>query len=87
MIAERGKHQRECGEMAQPIQKFGQFEGRQVSVALADGSRIDDCGLVSAGRGGARTMWVLVDGLDVFIRQADVVAVWEAAPERQRSAA
>jgi hypothetical protein len=32
-------------------------------------------------------MWVLVDGLDVFIRQADVVAVWEAAPERQRSAA
>ena len=35
-----------------------QWEGRQVSVALADGSRIDDCQLVSAGRCAAGTLWL-----------------------------
>jgi len=73
--------------MAQAIEELRKFEGRQVSVALADGSRIDDCSLVSAGRGRADTVWVFVNGTDVFVRLAEVVAVWEVAPRRGRSAA
>jgi hypothetical protein len=30
------------------------FEGRRVSVALVDGSRIDDCELVSVGHHGVQ---------------------------------
>jgi hypothetical protein len=59
--------------------ELGKFEGRRVSMALSDGSRIDDCSLVSAGRGRADTVWVFVNGDDVFISLADVVEVWEAA--------
>jgi hypothetical protein len=72
--------------MAQPIEQLRQFEGRQVSVALADGSRLDHCNLVSAGRGPARTVWIYADGMDVFLQLADVVAVWEPAT-RELSAA
>ena len=53
------------------------LEGRQVSVALADGSRIDDCQLVSAGRPGVRTLWVFCNGADTFVPLPDVVEVWE----------
>jgi hypothetical protein len=74
-------------EMSPPIQELRTFEGRQVCVALADGSRIDDCSLVSAGRGRARTVWVFANGIDVFIRPADLIAVWEASPQRCRPAA
>ncbi|MGH9008972.1 MAG: hypothetical protein ACRDYF_03895 [Acidimicrobiia bacterium] len=73
--------------MSPPIHEFRMFEGRQVCVALADGSRIDDCSLVSAGRGRAQTVWVFVNGIDVFIRPADVTAVWEAASYRRQPAA
>jgi hypothetical protein len=55
-----------------------QWEGRQVSVALADGSRLDDCQLVSAGRTGTATMWLFANGADVFLPLAGVTAVWEA---------
>ena len=55
-----------------------QWEGRQVSVALADGSRIDDCQLVSAGRNGAASLWLFTNGADRFVALADVTALWEA---------
>ena len=55
-----------------------QWEGRQVSVALADGSRLDDCQLVSAGRDGANSLWLFANGADVFVALSDVTAVWEA---------
>lgn len=55
------------------------FEGLRVSLALADGSRIDDCQLVSAGRNGTRTVWVHSNGIDVFIQRADLLDVWESA--------
>jgi hypothetical protein len=55
-----------------------QWEGRQVSVALADGSRIDDCQLVSAGRNAAGTLWLFTNGSDLFVCIDDVTAVWEA---------
>jgi len=55
-----------------------QWEGRQVSVALADGSRVDDCQLVSAGRNGAGTLWLFTNGADRFVALTEVTAVWEA---------
>ena len=60
-------------------QGLRQWEGRQVSVALADGSRIDDCQLVSAGRNAASTLWLFSNGSDRFIPIDDVTAIWDAA--------
>lgn len=57
---------------------FQAFEGRQVSVALQDGSRIDDCQLVSAGRLPTHTLWLFSNGMDVFIPVGQVLDVWEA---------
>ena len=58
--------------------RLRQWEGRQVTVALADGSRIDDCQLVSVGRKTAGTLWLFTNGSDVFVSVHDVTAVWEA---------
>lgn len=55
------------------------FEGQRVSIALADGSRVDDCLLVSVGRGGATTAWLATDASDLFLPWEDVVEVWAAA--------
>ena len=54
------------------------LEGRHVSVALADGSRIDDCCLICAGRRPPDTLWLFTNGGDTFIPIDDVVAIWEA---------
>jgi hypothetical protein len=59
------------------ISALKSLEGRQVSVALANGSRIDDCQLVSAGRPGVRTIWVFSNGVDTFVPLPDVTDVWE----------
>jgi hypothetical protein len=59
------------------------LEGRRVSVALRDGSRIDDCELVSAGRPGTGTVWLFSNGIDVFVPVATIVACWEAVPARR----
>jgi hypothetical protein len=45
-------------------------------VALSDGSRIDDCELVSIGRGDVATLWVYTHAGDEFIPLAEVVDVW-----------
>jgi hypothetical protein len=52
------------------------LEGRQVCLALAHGTRIDDCQLVSAGRAGVDTVWVFSNGSDVFVPLEAVVEVW-----------
>lgn len=57
---------------------IGHLEGRRVSIALADGSRLDACELVSA-RHGTATLWLFVNGRDVFVRVRDVTDAWEAA--------
>jgi hypothetical protein len=56
------------------------LEGRQVSLALRDGTRFDDCQLVSAGRGTTATVWLFTNGDDVFVSFDDVIDVWEPAP-------
>jgi hypothetical protein len=55
------------------------YEGRQVCLALAGGTRIDDCQLISAGRPGTSTVWVFSSGADTFVPLADVLDVWEPA--------
>ena len=61
------------------ISQLKSLEGRQVGVALTDGTRIDDAQLVSSGRGPVRTLWVFTNGLDAFVPLVEVVDVWEAA--------
>jgi hypothetical protein len=63
------------------------LEGRKVSLALADGSRIDDVDLVSVGRGQAGTVWLFTSGSDVFIPLADVIDLWATSPTGTRRAA
>ena len=62
------------------------LEGCQVSVALSDGSRLDDCQLVSAGRKEFQRLWLFVNGMDTFLSPFSVVAVWEAQSHRPAAA-
>lgn len=57
---------------------FKQFEGRHVCLALRSGRRLDDCVLLAAPRGAARTVWVFDGGADVFVPLAEILDVWEA---------
>ena len=60
------------------VRLIGHLEGRRVNVAMADGSRLDDCELVSAGHG-TMTLWLYVNGGDVFVPVSEVTDAWEAA--------
>jgi|GEM_PF-3276443 len=53
------------------------LEGRRVGLVLNDGTRIVDAQLISAGRPGLTSVWVLVDGSDSFIPVMTVTEVWE----------
>ena len=53
-----------------------QLEGRHVAVQLSDGSRIDDCELVTAPRRGRSTLWLLVGGDDRMLALDDVAQLW-----------
>ena len=67
--------------MAEQIhQTLRHLEGRQVGLVLTDGSRIVDAQLISAGRPGLSSVWVLIDGTDSFIPVLTVTDVWEIAP-------
>jgi hypothetical protein len=52
------------------------LEGQRVSLALGDGSRIDDCQLVSAPRGMNDRAWVCIGGQDLFLALEDIADVW-----------
>jgi hypothetical protein len=54
------------------------LEGRRVSVV--DGSRIDDCELVSAGHQGVQSLWLYSNGADTFVPLVDVTDLWEVVP-------
>ena len=69
---------RGTGAQVRPASLHG-LEGRQVSVALSDGCRIDDCQLVCAPRARAETLWLFSNGADLFVSVGDVVDVWEVA--------
>ena len=59
------------------VRALRRLEGRHVSLRLADGSRIDDCELVSAGRRGAPTLWVHDGRDDRIILADDIVELQE----------
>jgi hypothetical protein len=59
-----------------------ELEGHRVSVALADGSRIDDCELVSVDRGRRGHLWVHANGGDAFVPLSEVSDVWEVQGSR-----
>ena len=64
--------------MAEQIhQTLRHLEGRQVGLVLSDGSRILDAQLISAGRPGLSSVWILIDGTDNFIPVLTVTEVWE----------
>jgi hypothetical protein len=53
------------------------LEGRRVSVALRNGSRIDDSQLVSSGRNQETAIWLFCNNVDVFVPWTEIVALWE----------
>jgi hypothetical protein len=62
------------------------LEGHHICVALVDGSRLDDCELVSAGRQGVDSLWLFANGADRFVALIDVTDVWESSPLGARPA-
>jgi hypothetical protein len=68
------------------VTQLKRLEGHHVSLALRDGTRIDDCQLISSGRHWTRTLWLFATGSDTFVPLDDVVDLWEAAPSRPRVA-
>jgi hypothetical protein len=62
------------------------LEGSQVSVAMRDGGRLDDCQLVAAPRGRSRNVWLFDGRIDVFVPVSEIVAVWETTPVAGRAA-
>ena len=61
-------------------ERLQQLERYRVSIALRDGSRLDDCLIVSASRPRARTVWVFNGTSDVFVPISEVIDVWEIRP-------
>jgi hypothetical protein len=51
------------------------LEGHHIRLALADGTLLDDCELVSAGHRRTATIWVLHDGNDAFL-PVTAIAAW-----------
>ena len=51
------------------------LRGRNVSLVLRDGTRIDDCRLVSTSRSSTSTVWLVSDGADLFVRRDEPLAV------------
>ena len=67
--------------MAEQIhQTLRHLEGRRVCLVLSDGSRILDAQLISAGRPGLSSVWILIDGTDSFIPVMAVREVREITP-------
>ena len=61
------------------IHELKVLEGRRVGLAVSGGDRIDDCHLISAGRGRTRTLWVFANGADTFVPFDQVIDLWETA--------
>ena len=64
--------------MAIRLDDIEDLEGRRVSVALHDGSRIDDCQLVSGPREDLDGLWLYTEGHDTIVPLEAVTEVWEA---------
>ena len=69
------------------LRDIRELQGRRVSVALTDGSRIDDCQLVSVGRHKLGGLWLFSNGTDIFVAIDSVRDVWETQASREGRAA
>jgi predicted peptidase len=58
---------------AEKRRELHRFEGSSISLALADGSRLDDVQLVSA-RG--MKLWIFSGGDDRFVPVSQVIDAW-----------
>jgi hypothetical protein len=56
--------------------RLQELQGQLVGLALATGDRIDECRLISIRRG-AGSVWIYVDGEDVFIPLEAIRDCWE----------
>ena len=63
--------------MAVTLDDLRSYQGRRVSVALADRSCLDDVVLEGVLDGDQR-LWLHVGGMDLFIAVRDVLEVWAA---------
>jgi hypothetical protein len=73
--------------MLQPCRNLRSLEGQRVLVYLTDGSRIDDCQLVSVARGTVGSVWLVDHGQDRFVALVDVVDLVPQAPTQAKPAA
>lgn len=64
--------------VTEELRRWRSLQGRRVSIAVADGSCIQDCQLISAGVPGTDNLWVFSNGRDVFVPLKTVLDVWEA---------
>lgn len=64
------------------IRRLRDLEGDRVTVALADGTILRSVTLVSSGRGGVSTLWLDVEGTDLFIDRARVLDIDADQPSR-----
>jgi hypothetical protein len=53
------------------------LQGQPVTVALRNGTRIDDARLVSACCGRTRSLWLFDNGADRFVALDDVLELWD----------
>lgn len=67
------------GMTATQIHELKALEGRRVGLSIQGGHRIDDCQLISTGRGRVQTLWLFADGADTFVPFDDVLDLWESA--------
>ena len=55
-----------------------ELQGRELSFAMADGSRIDDATLVSVSASVLETAWIYTNGEDVLVPLVEIVDYWES---------
>lgn len=54
---------------------FKRLEGTCVTLRLHDGSLMDDCEVISAGRAGVSTLWVLAHDVDCFVPVDEILEI------------
>jgi hypothetical protein len=66
-----------------PGARWRSLEGERVAVALADGSIIQNATLVLGSRATASTLWLEINGADVFVEASAVTAVTKVRYAKQ----
>jgi hypothetical protein len=62
------------------LEELRALEGREVTLALSHGRRVDAAWLVSVAPGGSDDVWLFVAGADQFVPLAEIVDFFEPRP-------